>query len=291
MEKLITIVGSPNVGKSTLFNRLTQSRTAIVDDTAGTTRDRQYGKVDWAGKEYSIVDTGGWVVNSDDIFEEEINKQVSIAIEEADVILFVVDVTNGVTDLDDHVAAILRRSTKPVILVTNKADNSQLLYNAAEFYSLGLGDPYSISSMTGFGTGDLLDKIAEMMPDADDDSSLSDEIVPNVPRFAIVGRPNSGKSSIINAFIGEDRNIVTNIAGTTRDSIYTRYNKVGFDFYMVDTAGIRKKGKVNEDIEYYSVIRSIRAIENSDVCVLMIDATRGIEGQDANIFSLIQKNK
>ena len=291
MGKLIAIVGRPNVGKSTLFNRLTQSRTAIVDDTAGTTRDRQYGKVDWAGKEYSIVDTGGWVVNSDDIFEEEINKQVSIAIEEADVILFVVDVTNGVTDLDDHVAAILRRSTKPVILVTNKADNSQLLYNAAEFYSLGLGDPYSISSMTGFGTGDLLDKIAEMMPDADDDSSLSDEIVPNVPRFAIVGRPNSGKSSIINAFIGEDRNIVTNIAGTTRDSIYTRYNKFGFDFYLVDTAGIRKKGKVNEDIEYYSVIRSIRAIENSDVCILMIDATRGIEAQDANIFSLISKNK
>ena len=288
MAQLIAIVGRPNVGKSTLFNRLTQSRTAIVDDTAGTTRDRQYGKVEWNGKEFSIVDTGGWVVNSEDIFEEEINKQVQIAIDEADVILFLVDISNGITDLDDHVAQILRRSSKPVILVSNKADNNELLYNNAEFYKFGLGEPFAISALSGFGTGDLLDEVVRKMPlkDADEDETLAD-----IPRFAIVGRPNVGKSSIINAFIGEDRNIVTNIAGTTRDSIYTRYNKFGFDFYLVDTAGIRKKSKVNEDIEYYSVIRSIRAIENSDVCILMLDATRGIESQDANIFSLIARNK
>ena len=288
MAQLIAIVGRPNVGKSTLFNRLTQSRTAIVDDTAGTTRDRQYGKVEWNGKEFSIVDTGGWVVNSEDIFEEEINKQVQIAIDEADVILFLVDISNGITDLDDHVAQILRRSSKPVILVSNKADNNDLLYNNAEFYKFGLGEPFAISALSGFGTGDLLDEVVRKMPlkDADEDETLAD-----IPRFAIVGRPNVGKSSIINAFIGEDRNSVTNIAGTTRDSIYTRYNKFGFDFYLVDTAGIRKKSKVNEDIEYYSVIRSIRAIENSDVCILMLDATRGIESQDANIFSLIARNK
>ena len=288
MAQLIAIVGRPNVGKSTLFNRLTQSRTAIVDDTAGTTRDRQYGKVEWNGKEFSIVDTGGWVVNSEDIFEEEINKQVQIAIDEADVILFLVDISNGITDLDDHVAQILRRSSKPVILVSNKADNNDLLYNNAEFYKFGLGEPFAISALSGFGTGDLLDEVVRKMPlkDADEDETLAD-----IPRFAIVGRPNVGKSSIVNAFIGEERNIVTNIAGTTRDSIYTRYNKFGFDFYLVDTAGIRKKSKVNEDIEYYSVIRSIRAIENSDVCILMLDATRGIESQDANIFSLIARNK
>ena len=288
MGKLVAIVGRPNVGKSTLFNRLTETRAAIVNDTSGTTRDRQYGKVLWNGEEFSIVDTGGWVVNSDDIFEEEINKQVSLAIEEADVILFMVDIKNGVTDLDDHVAEILRRCKKPVLLVTNKADsNEAALYGAAEFYSLGLGDPYSVSAINGSGTGDLLDEILRLMPE----DSAQEEEIDNIPRFAIVGRPNAGKSSIINAFIGEERNIVTDIAGTTRDSIYTRYNKIGFDFYLVDTAGIRKKAKVNEDIEYYSVIRSIRAIENSDVCVLMIDATRGIESQDANIFSLIQKNK
>lgn len=287
MSKLIAIVGRPNVGKSTLFNRLTQSRSAIVDDTAGTTRDRQYGKVDWNGNEFSIVDTGGWVVNSEDIFEEEINKQVSIAIDQADVILFVVDVKNGVTDLDDHVASILRKSSKPVVLVTNKADSNDWLYNAAEFYALGLGDPFSVSAISGSGTGDLLDEIDKRMPARVEEDIVLEEI----PRFAIVGRPNSGKSSIVNAFIGEERNIVTDIAGTTRDSIYTRYNKFGFDFYLVDTAGIRKKGKVNEDIEYYSVIRSIKAIENSDVCILMIDATRGIEGQDQNIYSLISKNK
>ena len=287
MGNLVAIVGRPNVGKSTLFNRLTQTRSAIVDDMSGTTRDRQYGKFDWCGREFSVVDTGGWVVNSEDIFEEEINKQVSIAIDEADVILFLVDITNGVTDLDDHVAAILRRSKKPVILVTNKAEGSDSIYAEAEFYSLGLGDPFSISAMTGTGTGDLLDEIAKIIPEENND----EETLEQLPRFAIVGRPNAGKSSIINSFIGEERNIVTNIAGTTRDSIYTRYNKFGFDFYLVDTAGIRKKGKVNEDIEYYSVIRSIRAIEHSDVCILMIDATRGIESQDVNIFSLINKNK
>ncbi len=287
MSKLIAIVGRPNVGKSTLFNRLTQSRKAIVDDTAGTTRDRQYGKVDWCGQEFSIVDTGGWVVNSDDIFEEEINKQVEIAIEEADVILFVVDASTGPTDLDDKVAAILRRSKKPVIVVANKEDRGDARFNIPEFYKLGLGDPIGVSSANGSGTGELLDEIVKDMPEKDND----DETEENIAKFAIVGRPNAGKSSLINAFIGEERHIVTDIAGTTRDSIYHRYNKFGFDFYLVDTAGIRKKQKVNEDIEYYSVIRSIRAIEASDVCILMIDATRGIEGQDANIFSLIQKNK
>ncbi|WP_295729565.1 ribosome biogenesis GTPase Der [uncultured Muribaculum sp.] len=287
MGRLVAIVGRPNVGKSTLFNRLTQTRTAIVDDMAGTTRDRQYGKVDWIGKEFSIVDTGGWVVNSEDIFESEINKQVHLAIEEADVILFVVDAMNGVTDLDDHVAEILRRSKKPVILVANKVDSNDWIYNVPEFYKLGLGDPFTVSSANGSGTGDLLDEIVKDLPDDDDEV----ENLESIPKFAIVGRPNAGKSSIINSFIGEERNIVTDIAGTTRDSIYTRYNKFGFDFYLVDTAGIRKKTKVNEDIEYYSVIRSIRSIEASDVCILMIDATRGIEAQDVNIFSLIQRNK
>ncbi len=289
MGQLIAIVGRPNVGKSTLFNRLTESRTAIVDETAGTTRDRQYGHVDWNGREFSIVDTGGWVVNSDDIFEGEINKQVHLAIEQADEILFVVDAMNGVTDLDDHVAEILRKSKKPVILVANKVDSNDWLYNVPEFYALGLGDPYPISAINGFGTGDLLDEVVRELPEPTEDDA--DQHLDNIPRFAIVGRPNAGKSSIINSFIGEDRNIVTDIAGTTRDSIYTRYNKFGFDFYLVDTAGIRKKTKVNEDIEYYSVIRSIRAIEASDVCILMIDATRGIEAQDVSIFSLIQRNK
>ncbi|MCH5225144.1 MAG: ribosome biogenesis GTPase Der [Muribaculaceae bacterium] len=287
MGRLVAIVGRPNVGKSTLFNRLTETRSAIVDDTAGTTRDRQYGKVDWCGQEFSIVDTGGWVVNSDDVFESEINKQVEIAIDEADVILFVVDASNGVTDLDDKVAQILRRSKKPVILVANKEDKSDARFNIPEFYSLGLGEPIEVSSANGSGTGELLDKIIADMPEPKADDRPED----NVAKFAIVGRPNAGKSSLINAFIGEERHIVTDIAGTTRDSIYHRYNKFGFDFYLVDTAGIRKKNKVNEDIEYYSVIRSIRAIEASDVCILMIDATRGIEGQDANIFSLIQRNK
>ncbi len=285
---LVAIVGRPNVGKSTLFNRLTQTRTAIVDPTAGTTRDRQYGKVDWNGVEFSIVDTGGWVVNSDDIFESEINRQVHLAIEQAQVILFVVDAMNGTTDLDDHVAEILRKSNKPVILVANKVDSNEWIYNVPEFYSLGLGDPYPVSAINGYGTGDLLDEVVKDLPAEDPDRA---EQLDDIPRFAIVGRPNAGKSSLINAFIGEDRHIVTDIAGTTRDSIYTRYDKFGFDFYLVDTAGIRKKTKVNEDIEYYSVIRSIRAIEASDVCILMIDATRGIEAQDVNIFSLIQRNK
>lgn len=285
MGNLVAIVGRPNVGKSTLFNRLTKTRQAIVNEEAGTTRDRQYGKTEWLGREFSVVDTGGWVVNSDDIFEEEIRKQVLMAVDEADVILFVVDVMNGVTDLDEQVAAILRRAKKPVLLVANKTDNHELQYNAPEFYSLGLGDPYCISAVTGSGTGDMMDLIVGKF------KKESDEILDeDIPRFAVVGRPNAGKSSIVNAFIGEDRNIVTEIAGTTRDSIYTRYNKFGFDFYLVDTAGIRKKNKVNEDLEYYSVIRSIRSIENADVCILMVDATRGIESQDLNIFSLIQKN-
>ena len=287
MGNLVAIVGRPNVGKSTLFNRLTQSRQAIVNDEAGTTRDRQYGKVYWTGQEFSIVDTGGWVVNSDDVFEEEINKQVAIAIEEADVILFVVDAIHGITDLDDKVAAILRRSKKPTLLVANKVENNASQYSSAEFYAFGLGDPFCISAVNGSGTGELLDAVIEHFPSQNGEEELEE----NIPRIAVVGRPNAGKSSIINAFIGEDRYIVTDIAGTTRDSVNTRYNKFGFDFYIVDTAAIRKKGKVNEDIEYYSVIRSIRAIENSDVCILMIDATRGIEGQDLNIFSLIQKNK
>ena len=273
------------MGKSTLFNRLTKTRQAIVSDVAGTTRDRQYGKCDWNGKEFSVVDTGGWVVKSDDIFEEEIRKQVLIATEEADLILFLVDITTGVTDWDMDVAQILRRTKLPVILVANKTDNNELLYNAAEFYKLGLGDPMCISSATGSGTGDLLDDVVAKLK-SDSGELLED----GIPRFAVVGRPNAGKSSIINAFIGEDRNIVTEIAGTTRDSIYTRYDKFGFDFYLVDTAGIRRKNKVTEDLEFYSVMRSIRSIEHSDVCILMIDATRGIEAQDMNIFQIIQKN-
>ena len=286
MGNLVAIVGRPNVGKSTLFNRLTKTRQAIVNEQAGTTRDRQYGKSEWLGKEFSVVDTGGWVVNSDDVFEEEIRKQVLLAVEEADVILFVVDVMNGVTDLDAQVAGILRRSKTPVILVANKTDSNELQYNAAEFYSLGLGDPFCISAMSGSGTGDLLDLVLSKFR-----KNVEETVEEDIPRFAVVGRPNAGKSSIINAFIGEERNIVTDIAGTTRDSIYTRYDKFGFDFYLVDTAGIRKKNKVSEDLEYYSVIRSIRAIEGSDVCILMLDATRGVEGQDLNIFSLIQRNQ
>ena len=318
MGNLVAIVGRPNVGKSTLFNRLTNSRQAIVSEQAGTTRDRQYGKCEWTGHEFSVVDTGGWVVNSDDIFEEEIRKQVIIATEEADLVLFVCDIKNGVTDWDMDVAQILRRglrvkssglsdvspsaessvaklkslNPKPstlnrpaVILVANKADDNKDHYQQYEFYKLGLGDPYCISAATGSGTGDLLDKIIEMLPD-----KPNDDLEEGIPRFAVVGRPNAGKSSLINAFIGEERNIVTDIAGTTRDSIYTRYDKFGFDFYLVDTAGIRRKNKVSEDLEFYSVMRSIRAIENSDVCILMIDATRGIEAQDMNIFQLIQKN-
>ena len=286
MSKLVAIVGRPNVGKSTLFNRLTGTRQAIVSDEAGTTRDRQYGKCEWGRREFSIVDTGGWVVKSDDIFEGEIRKQVTLATEEADVILFVVDIKNGITDLDAEVAGILRRTKVPVILCANKTDNNEDRYTSYEFSKLGLGDPFCISAITGSGTGDLLDLIIEKLGPEDTDND-GDE---NIPRFSVVGRPNAGKSSIVNAFLGEDRNIVTNIAGTTRDSILTRYTKFGFDFYLVDTAGIRRKNKVSEDLEFYSVMRAIRSIENSDVCILMIDATRGIESQDLNIVQIIQKN-
>ena len=286
MANLVAIVGRPNVGKSTLFNRLTQTRHAIVSEQAGTTRDRQYGKCEWGNKEFSVVDTGGWVVNSDDIFEEEIRKQVLIAIEESDVILFMVDIKTGVTDLDMQVAQILRGTKVPVILCCNKVDSNELNYYSAEFYSLGLGDPMCISASTGSGTGDLLDAIISKFR-----KEMSDITEEDIPRIAVVGRPNAGKSSLINAFLDDQRNVVTDIAGTTRDSIYTKYDKFGFDFYLVDTAGIRKKNKVNEDLEYYSVMRSIRAIENSDVCILMIDGTRGIEAQDINIFQIIQKNQ
>jgi GTP-binding protein len=285
MANLVAIVGRPNVGKSTLFNRLTQTRHAIVSDVAGTTRDRQYGKCSWNAKEFSVVDTGGWVVNSDDIFEDAIRQQVMIASVEADLVLFLVDVETGLTDWDEDVASILRRAKLPVILVANKVDNSGEAYQASEFYKLGLGDPICISAATGGGTGDLLDIVLEKLP-----AENKEELQEDIPRFAVVGRPNAGKSSIINAFIGEERNIVTEIAGTTRDSIYTRFDKFGFDFYLVDTAGIRRKNKVSEDLEFYSVMRSIRAIENSDVCILMLDATRGIEAQDMNIFQLIQRN-
>ncbi len=286
MGNIVAIVGRPNVGKSTLFNRLTKSRRAIVNEQAGTTRDRQYGKCEWEGREFSVIDTGGWVVSSDDVFEDEIKRQVNLAIEESDVVLFVVDVINGITDFDMEVAQILRRCPKPVILTANKVDTFDLQYQATEFYKLGLGEPFILSAMNGLGSGDLLDVlISKFNPD------VPDEEIVDIPRFAVVGRPNAGKSSIVNAFMDEERTIVTDIAGTTRDSIYTRYNKFGHDFYLVDTAGIRKKAKVNEDLEYYSVIRSIRAIESSDICILMVDATRGIEAQDLNIFSLIQKNR
>lgn len=274
------------MGKSTLFNRLTKTRRAIVNDVAGTTRDRQYGKCEWEGREFSVIDTGGWVENSDDIFEDAINRHVKIAIEEADVILFVVDVISGVTDLDTEVARILRMSEKPVMLVANKVDTFDLQYQATEFYKLGLGDPIILSSINGLGSGELLDELITHFK-----SDKNEETEVNIPRVAVVGRPNAGKSSLINALMGEERTIVTDIAGTTRDSIYLRFNKFEHDFYLVDTAGIRKKAKVNEDLEYYSVVRSIRSIENSDVCILMLDATRGLESQDMNIFSLIQKNK
>lgn len=285
MRNLVAIVGRPNVGKSMLFNRLTQSRQAIVTDVSGTTRDRMYGKAHWTGQDFSLVDTGGWIVNSDDIMEDEINKQVQIAIEEADVILFVVDVMEGMHDLDKAVAQLLRRSKKEVVVVANKADNFNIAHQAAEFYSFGLGDPFPISAVNGAGTGDMLDHVVSLFKKDGAEEELAD-----IPKFSIVGRPNAGKSSLVNALVGEERNIVTDIAGTTRDSIHTRYDKFGMDFYLVDTAGIRKKGKVQEDLEYFSVIRSIRSIEEADVCILIIDAERGVESQDLNIFSIIQKN-
>ena len=286
MSNIIAIVGRPNVGKSTLFNRLTQSRDAIIHESSGVTRDRHYGKAYWNGVDFSLIDTGGYVVNSDDIFEEEIRKQALLAIDEADVILFVVDVLSGITDLDDSVAELLRKSSKKVFVVVNKVDNSQRMYDANEFYGLGLGDIYPISSINGSGTGDLRDKVVEALPKKEEEEEEE-----QIPKFAIVGRPNVGKSSLINAFIGKERNIVTPISGTTRDTINTRFNKFGHDFILVDTAGLRKKGKVNEDIEFYSVMRSVRAIEGAHVCLLLLDATRGIEAQDVNIFHLIEKNR
>ena len=286
MSNIIAIVGRPNVGKSTLFNRFTESRKAIVDESAGVTRDRQYGKGVWNGIDFSIIDTGGYAVHSEDIFEGEIRKQVMLAIDEADVILFVVDVENGITDMDEEVAAVLRRSSKKVFVAVNKVDNNKRIIDSHEFYSLGLGEIYCISSMTGSGTGELLDAIVQEFP-KDTPAEMDD----NVPRFAIIGRPNVGKSSFINALTGEDRNIVTEIAGTTRDAIHTRYNKFGHDFYLIDTAGLRKRTKVKEDVEFYSTMRSVRTIEDSDVCLLILDATRGMEAQDVSIFHLIDRNK
>ena len=285
-SKIAAIVGRPNVGKSTLFNRIVEQRKAIVDETAGVTRDRNYGKGEWNGVEFSVIDTGGYVINSEDVFEAEINKQVHLAIDEADVILFVVDVELGITDLDDAIAAILRKGNKPVIVVVNKVDNNNRIMDAQEFYGLGLGEIYCISSMTGSGTGDLLDVLVDLLPKTE---AMADDL--ELPHLSVVGRPNVGKSSFINALLGTDRNIVTEVAGTTRDSIHTRYNKFGYDFMIIDTAGLRKKGKVHEDLEFYSVLRSVRTIEESDVCLLMIDATRGIEAQDVNIFNLILRNK
>ncbi len=283
---IVAIVGRPNVGKSTLFNRLVGMRKAIVDSTAGTTRDRHYGRTDWNGREFSVIDTGGYTVNSDDVFEEDIRRQVMLAIEESDVILFMAEVGTGITDLDMLMADILRRSGKKVIPVVNKVDNNEQMYGTHEFYSLGLGDPYAISSMSGSGTGDLMDEIVKALP-----PEGRSEYEEQLPAIAIVGRPNVGKSSLTNALLGQERNIVTPVAGTTRDSINTRYNKFGMDFYLTDTAGLRKKGKVTEDLEFYSVMRSIRAIESSDVCILMLDAKQGVESQDLNIFNLIIRNK
>lgn len=283
---IVAIVGRPNVGKSTLFNRLVGGRKAIVDDTAGTTRDRHYGRSDWNGREFSVIDTGGYSIDGEDVFEEEIRKQVVLAIEESDVILFVVEVGTGITDLDTVVADLLRRSAKKVILVVNKVDNNNQVYSSHEFYALGLGDPFCVSSMSGSGTGDLLDAVIEALPPEKEENEEAD-----LPRFAVVGRPNVGKSSLANALLDSERNIVTPVAGTTRDSILTRYNKFGLDFYLIDTAGLRKKSKVTEDLEFYSVLRSVRSIESSDVCILMLDAEQGIESQDMNIFSLIVRNK
>ena len=284
MGKIVAIVGRPNVGKSTLFNRLTESREAIVDEISGVTRDRNYGKANWNGVDFSVIDTGGFVENSEDIFEEEINKQVLLAIEEADVILFMTDVTCGIHELDETVSNMLRRVNKKVLLVVNKVDNGERLIEANEFYALGLGDYFPLSSISGSGTGDLLDAVVKCLPDEQNEEE------PDIPRIAIVGRPNVGKSSLVNSLLGEERNIVTPVAGTTRDSIYTRYNKFNQDFLLVDTAGLRKKGKVSEDIEFYSVMRAVRTIENSDICLLLLDASRGIEAQDINILSLIQNN-
>ena len=284
---LLAIVGRPNVGKSTLFNRLVGTRKAIVDETAGVTRDRHYGKCEWCGKEFSVVDTGGWSSGSDDVFEEEIRKQVVIAVEEADVVLFMVEAATGITDYDDEIADLLRRSGKPVVLCVNKVDSGAKMYDAYQFYGLGLGEIWSISAASGSGTGDLLDEIVRLLPE----DARPEEDHPGVPRIAIVGKPNVGKSSLTNALLGEERNIVTPVAGTTRDSISTYYNKFGHEFVLVDTAGMRRKNRVSEDLEFYSVMRSIKAIENSDVCILMVDAACGMEAQDMSILSLIRRNR
>lgn len=288
MSNIVAIVGRPNVGKSTLFNRLTTSRSAIVDEASGVTRDRHYGKVEWNGKEFTLIDTGGYIKGSDDVFEEEIRKQVLIAIEECDLIIFVVDVEVGITDLDQEVANLLRRSNKKVILVSNKVDNNERILDANVFYGLAVGDQlFSVSAISGSGTGDLLDEVVNHLSDEPEE----EEEESNIPKIAIVGRPNVGKSSFLNTLVGKEKNIVTNIAGTTRDALTTRFNSFGYEFDLIDTAGIRKKGKVNEDIEFYSVMRSIRAIENADVCLLLIEATEGVMAQDMNIYNLIIKNK
>ena len=285
MGNIVAIVGRPNVGKSTFFNRLTETRQAIVDEISGVTRDRHYGKVFWNGRNFTVIDTGGYITNSDDIFEEEIRKQVLLAIEESDVIIFLTDVTSGITDLDQSVAEMLRKVSKPVLLAVNKVDNTARNMETSVFYGLGLGDVYPVSSINGSGTGDLLDQLVENFERGEEEEQGE------IPRIAVVGRPNVGKSSLINSLIGEERNIVTEISGTTRDSIHTRYSKYNHDFILVDTAGIRKKAKVKEDLEFYSVMRSIRAIEHADVCLVLIDATIGIESQDVNIFHLIEKSK
>ncbi|MBA5793388.1 ribosome biogenesis GTPase Der [Flavobacterium sp. xlx-214] len=287
MNNIVAIVGRPNVGKSTFFNRLIQRREAIVDSVSGVTRDRNYGKSEWNGKEFSVIDTGGYIKGSDDIFEGEIRKQVELAIDEADAIVFLVDVEEGITPMDNEVAKLLRKITKPVLLVVNKVDNAKREQDAFEFYNLGLGEYVTMSGMSGSGTGEVLDKLVEILPELPEIEENQEEL----PRFAVVGRPNAGKSSFINALIGEDRFVVTDIAGTTRDAIDTKYNRFGFEFNLVDTAGIRRKAKVKEDLEFYSVMRSVRAIEHADVCILVIDATRGFEGQDQNIFWLAEKNR
>ncbi|MBQ9463095.1 MAG: ribosome biogenesis GTPase Der [Bacteroidales bacterium] len=284
---LVAIVGRPNVGKSTLFNRLVGARQAIVDDTAGVTRDRHYGRCEWCGREFSVVDTGGYTSNSDDVFETAIRSQVQIAIDEADLVLFMVEAATGITDYDAEIADVLRRSRKPVVLCVNKVDTGEKMYDAYQFYSLGLGELYSISAANGSGTGDLLDAVVAALPE----ETQQEDPYAGLPRITIVGKPNVGKSSLTNALLGVERNIVTPVAGTTRDSIEAHYNKFGHEFMLVDTAGIRRKAKVNEDLEFYSVMRSIRAIEHSDVCIMMIDATSGMEAQDMNIFSLIQRNR
>jgi GTP-binding protein len=284
MSNLIAIVGRPNVGKSTLFNRLTESRDAITDDTPGTTRDRHYGKSEWGGREFTVIDTGGYISGSEDVFESEINKQVKMAVEECDLVIFVTDTRTGITDLDESVAGLLRKKRKPILIAVNKVDNSSMIPQTAEFYSLGVGEVFPVSAISGSGTGELLDEIIKhLKPETETDE-------PDIPRFAVVGRPNVGKSSLVNALLGTEKHIVTPVAGTTRDTIHTRYNRFGFDFFLVDTAGLRKKSKVSEDIEFYSVMRTIRAIEACDVALLMLDATQGLEAQDLNILHLIEKN-